>query len=146
MAFNLPGILGRNNQARQDRLNEIHMDTLRRAKSDVDNAMFSREQEFNSKDASPDSLSRRANNSKAKTEVSLAGTAQSALYGHKLNAVKTAKEHVSNLKEKSLLGKGEERRKLGEVSSAKKDAKALAADAESFNPMKKKIYNPLAGF
>lgn len=145
MAFNIPGILTRNNQARQDRLNEVHNDTLRRAKSDVDNAIFSREQELNSGDAFPDSLSRRSNNSKAKTEVSLAGTAQDSLYRHKLNAVKTAEEHVSNLKEKSLLGKGEDRRKLGEVSSAKKDAKALASDAESFNPMKKKMYNPLAG-
>lgn len=146
MAFNLPGILGRNNQARQDRLSDIHMDTLRRARSDVNNEVFSREQSLNSADASPDSLSRKANTSRAKTAVSNEGIAQSSLYRHKLNAVKAAKENVSDLKEKSLLGKGENRRKLGEVSSAKKDVKALTADAESFNPMKKKIYNPLAGY
>ena len=134
MAFNLPGILGRNGRARQDMVDSTLQSAQASARSDAENQVNKRAKTLDDSDLrrTGQAYKRSDNQATAQKSVKKQNYEDSSTGIHMGNAYEAAESKVADLKEKRSMGKayhkeeyGEDRPTRGAIRSAKKDANAL---------------------
>lgn len=138
MAFNLPGILGRNGRARQDMVDNTLQSAQASARSDAEHQVNKRAQTLDGQDLrrTGQAYKRSDNQARAEKYIKKSGYEERGTGIHMGNAYEAAESKVTDLKEKRSMGKayhkeeyGEDRPTRGAIRSAKKDAKALGTAA-----------------
>jgi len=141
MAFNLPGILGRNNRARQDMVDRAYQEAQRASRVDTQNLISRTSREADSRDMRRTGGAYDASGNLYRAQKSIEKQGYDTTDIHMMKAADQADAKVSELQQKRTLSKGFHKEEYGEdrptrrdVRSAKKDAKALgkAATEEYF--------------
>lgn len=134
MAFNLPGILGRNGRARQDMVDSTLQASQASARKTADSRILRESSSANDRDRKRTGMtpSYEQNHKDAAKRINNSGLEQNMIGINMGNAYEAAESKVADLKKKRTFSKGfnqeeygEDRPTRGAVRSAKKDAKAL---------------------